>query len=1127
MARLKARFRPILSLVLAVCLTVCLVPGEPALARTMNSSVPIAAGNGPKGVAVGDVNGDGLEDIVVADFRGTTFKVLLQGAGGAAETATDVPLPAHAAVASVKIGDITGDGLNDIVIGDTWAQSLHVYAGDGSSVPMAATYTIPTYTSGRTAPGPVSNPFDFAMADATGDGQDDLVVPRYYHVPADGSHFPPPDPDTGGFMFLQGPYAGSFNGFFMNTPTASGGSVGNPYAAVIGRLDDDLSMDIGLAGFKSGAFTPFYAPGFVSAPDVRPNLGTAMVDVDMGDFNGDSHQDVAAIRYNATDPAQGSLSIALQNSISRINQAPTQELDTGEAPTSMAVGDVNGDGLDDVAVVNSYNAATGVNHVGTVGVFIQDASGLLQPMREFEVGRQPYGCAIGDVDSDDAKEIVVANEVDDTLQILRLGDPLPPTLTSPTWPTPANWVNQTKGSMIVSAPPDFDGIAGFYYGFDRSFASTPSPLIADFTTVDKTTGVAVISYDVSLSPLAVPTADGDWYFHARTKDVLGNVSPTATYRIRIDTHAPTRPVVAPLASWTADPSLPLSWSSSTDALSGFAGYIVYLNGAEYARTTETRMTLNNLKEGLNAVGVASYDRAGNLSARSTGTINVDSIAPTVSITVPSSDEQVFGSQPTFSAVATDAAGVQRVEFLVDGVPKRTVTSPPYRAALNLGGLADGAHTLTVNAYDHFRLATESRGFVLDAAPRISSSTWPNPADWRRSTAGSLLVTSAVDPSAFSGYRYRFDRTPNSLPTLLDRYALANTRSDTVFAHEFRFDPLAVPTVDGDWYFHVRTDDGAGNLGSASHVHIMIDTTAPTVPTLDALPSGWRGTAALPVSWRRSNDGLSGLATYITYVNGGEALRTTLNDAVPVSDLHQGANTIAVAALDRAGSLSARSTGTIKVDSIAPTVSIISPRSGATVGGHPAFAAKPADGAGISKVVFRVDGRTAVTLTRAPWNIYPDLTKIPAGSHVLRVTAYDMIAHTASASSRFVLDNRAPGLTVRSVGPTPFFPKLRDGYIDNTYFKFSLGEAAKVTFRVTNSRGALVRKIVSAMKPGTRQFTWDGKMNNGSVAVAGNYGLRVSASDAYGNASWTRAYGVQIRYFILSRLASNKVRVILH
>jgi hypothetical protein len=139
----------------------------------------------------------------------------------------------------------------------------------------------------------------------------------------------------------------------------------------------------------------------------------------------------------------------------------------------------------------------------------------------------------------------------------------------------------------------------------------------------------------------------------------------------------------------------------------------------------------------------------------------------------------------------------------------------------------------------------------------------------------------------------------------------------------------------------------------------------------------------------------------------------------------------------------------------------------------------------------------------------------------------MIAHTASASSRFVLDNRAPGLTVRSVGPTPFFPKLRDGYIDNTYFKFSLGEAAKVTFRVTNSRGALVRKIVSAMKPGTRQFTWDGKMNNGSVAVAGNYGLRVSASDAYGNASWTRAYGVQIRYFILSRLASNKVRVILH
>ncbi|MFZ0725147.1 MAG: fibronectin type III domain-containing protein, partial [Desulfobacterales bacterium] len=54
---------------------------------------------------------------------------------------------------------------------------------------------------------------------------------------------------------------------------------------------------------------------------------------------------------------------------------------------------------------------------------------------------------------------------------------------------------------------------------------------------------------------------------------------------------------------------------------------------------------------------------------------------------------------TISLNATDPAGVSRVEFMLDGTPVRTDFGAPYTCYLNIVPLADGAHTLTITAYD--------------------------------------------------------------------------------------------------------------------------------------------------------------------------------------------------------------------------------------------------------------------------------------------------------------------------------------------------------------------------------------------------------------------------------------------
>ncbi|MDZ4655219.1 MAG: cell wall-binding repeat-containing protein, partial [Coriobacteriia bacterium] len=94
------------------------------------------------------------------------------------------------------------------------------------------------------------------------------------------------------------------------------------------------------------------------------------------------------------------------------------------------------------------------------------------------------------------------------------------------------------------------------------------------------------------------------------------------------------------------------------------------------------------------------------------------------------------------------------------------------------------------------------------APTVSSSTHPSQSTWYDDPDPAFSF-SASDPSGITGYSYTLD-------------ALAVTTPDQVVDG-------AGPGVsytgiaDGEWYFHVRAVDGAGNWGAASHYRVRIDT----------------------------------------------------------------------------------------------------------------------------------------------------------------------------------------------------------------------------------------------------------------------------------------------------------------
>ncbi|MEP6885442.1 MAG: VCBS repeat-containing protein [Gammaproteobacteria bacterium] len=134
--------------------------------QTQNDNV-----SGANVVAIADVNGDGLNDLVITDPGPTggsapTVSVLLQDAAhpGQFLAAASYVTAVSSLAQSIIVTDINGDGLPDIVIGGTDAVTVLLQNAAGPGTYLAA------------ANYPVMNSYQIAIADVNGDGLSDIIT---------------------------------------------------------------------------------------------------------------------------------------------------------------------------------------------------------------------------------------------------------------------------------------------------------------------------------------------------------------------------------------------------------------------------------------------------------------------------------------------------------------------------------------------------------------------------------------------------------------------------------------------------------------------------------------------------------------------------------------------------------------------------------------------------------------------------------------------------------------------------------------------------------------------------------------------------------------------------------------
>src|SRR5207248_3837074 len=91
--------------------------------------------------------------------------------------------------------------------------------------------------------------------------------------------------------------------------------------------------------------------------------------------------------------------------------------------------------------------------------------------------------------------------------------------------------------------------------------------------------------------------------------------------------------------------------------------------------------------------------------------------------------------------------------------------------------------------------------------------------------------------------------------------------------------------------------------------------------------------------------------------------------------------------------------------------------GATVSGTIPVSASAADGVGVTKVVFAVNGVAKSTLTAAPWTFNLDTTGLPSGTNTIMATASDAANNSSSASIAVSVQNGVPDPPPAAPAPT--------------------------------------------------------------------------------------------------------------
>lgn len=326
---------------------------------TFAAPLTTAVSDRPRSLAIGDITGDGKLDLLVGLEDNSN---LLPGKGdGTFETPTLLLI--NDATRAVASADFDSDGHVDLAVAQIASDRISFLMGQGDG----------TFRPGVTIP-VGDGPLAFAVGDINGDGKPDLVVGNAY---------------SDNVSVLLGRGDGTFN------PPTSVTAGDNPSAVILQDFDGDSKLDLAIISANEDLGRILLGQGNGNfGPPLTFATGDEPRSLILGELNGDGKVDLVVSNY-----AGDTVGVLLGNGNGSFG--PQTTFNAGDAPRAVVLGDVNGDQQLDVITADLLSSS--------ISVLLGLGNGSFSPRTTFAVGNRPSALAINDLDGDGLLDLVVAN----------------------------------------------------------------------------------------------------------------------------------------------------------------------------------------------------------------------------------------------------------------------------------------------------------------------------------------------------------------------------------------------------------------------------------------------------------------------------------------------------------------------------------------------------------------------------------------------------------------------------------------------------------------------------------------------------------------------------------------------
>jgi hypothetical protein len=279
-------------------------------ASTWTIALTLSVGPRPHGLALADLNLDGLVDLIATNRDGRQVSVLLQTARGVFGPRSSFPV--GGGPLWVAVGRLDADRWPDLAVANFDEGSISVLRGNDGGLSPFATLSSPAA-------------HHVAIADVSRDGRADLVVVNHT-------------------IGRVGIVEGLVDGGFSPGPLLLSGA--NPRAVLVADLTGDGLLDLACANYGGASVSVFTATAQPAAFTTQPGVvtGPNPMTVVSGDVTGDGLVDLVV--------PQASGGVLLVRAQPGSSYAAPQVLPTGPSPYHATIADLDGDGRLDLATAD-------------------------------------------------------------------------------------------------------------------------------------------------------------------------------------------------------------------------------------------------------------------------------------------------------------------------------------------------------------------------------------------------------------------------------------------------------------------------------------------------------------------------------------------------------------------------------------------------------------------------------------------------------------------------------------------------------------------------------------------------------------------------------------------------------